>query len=294
MAGELVYWDGSNVTSVGAGSVPEVYRKEALLYRFAKAIGIKRVLNADAEVKAFGDIVNVRTLPALTVGDVTAASGALADVTDANDYYANAQITVNKWKYVAASIVDKAETQSMANLMMDFSRQMGEAIGENQDTYLFSLYASLTTNTVGDSTTGDTFTDGIILPAMQKLDDAKVPQGDRSWFVPPVAKTNLLTIDKFVWAYATGMQKGPQVVGMSALGELYGIPLYVTPLIATSGSIRKAMLLHKEAYGVATQKNFKMETFARTAFATKMAGSVLYGAAVVRENHGCLLNVKAS
>lgn len=269
-------------------AIPEVWRRKTLLFRYAKSRLYGFVLHADDEVKGFGDIINIRTLPSVTVNDV----GASGSVTNQALTYTGNTITVNKWKEATIDVVDKAQKQSLVDLLEDFSQQFGAAIAAQQDGDLTGLHGSITTNTVGATAAPlDPLSDDLILSAIQKLDDLDVPQEDRCWFFAPVAKKHLLKLDKFTLSYATGASKGGQVTG--ELMDLYGYPLKLTTKIATSTS-RKNLLLHKECLGAATQKNFTIEKLARVKKSTPISGDVLYGVAALREDHGVVINTATS
>jgi len=291
--------------NLAAAAIPEVWRRKALLARYAKSWCYSRVLHVDEVVRQMGDIVHIRTLPSVTVNDVGSTNGS---VTNQALSYTDTTLTVNKWKEATIDVVDKANAQAIVDILSDFSQQFGAAIAQQQDVDLFTLVAALTTNTVGSTTAGqeEQLSDELILGAIQLLDDLNVPEDDRSWFLPPVARKQLLRLDKFSLAYATGINAAAvqgyaknQNMGEAGsqrkpLGELYGIPVMISSKIATSGNIRQAGLIHKECLAAATQKNFRIEKLARVRKSTPISGDVLYGVATIRDNHGVLVNLKSS
>ena len=273
-------------------AIREIWRLTALKALFAKMVAKNRILSVTEEISQMGDIVHIKINPTPTVGDITAATGAF---TAEAVTITNADITINKWKYVAHDVVDIADIQSDIDLYNNFSQAFMPALGEQIDTDILALQSSLTTNAaIGDSTTGEAFGDNIILPASLILDDLKISMEDRSWIVPPVARTQLLKQDKWVDADKMGFDKSAKTTGFSGGLDLFGTPMYISPLVVTSGSLRKAILFHREAMGVGIQRNINIEKFARTQFSTPFAGSVLYGVGVVRNNHGQVCNIKST
>ena len=271
-------------------AIREIWRLTALKALFAKMVVKNRILSVTEDIAQMGDIVHIKINPTPTVGDITAASGAF---TAEQVTISNADITINKWKYVAHDVVDIADIQSDIDLYNNFSQAFMPALGEQIETDILALHSSLTTNTaIGDATDGDAFGDGVIIPAGLVLDDLKISLEDRSWVIPPVAVSQLLKNDKWVDADKMGFDKSARTTGFSGSLDLYGTPMYRTPLVATSGNLRKAILFHKEAMAVGIQQNIKIEKFARTQFSTPFAGSVLYGVGVVRNNHGQVCNIK--
>lgn len=267
--------------------IPEVWVKEALLARYAKSVLYGRVLHKDDAVRQMGDIIHIPTMPTVSTNAVTSVGGVTNQALTPTD----STITVNEWREVTIDVVDRANIQSHSDLMSLFTPAFGSAVGVYQDDTMFDDHASFTG--VGNATSGVVFNDDLILAAMQALQDNDVPDEDLSWYIPPVAIKQLLKNDKFVLALNRGDGKGLQVVGPKALGELYGIPLYRSSRVVTSGEMRKGLLLHKEAIGAATQKNFRIETLARVRKSTPISGDILFGEAVLRASHGRTLNIDA-
>ena len=240
-----------------------------------------------------GDIVHVKINPVPTVGDITAGTGAFTAETVT---IGNVDLTVDKWKYVAHDVVDIAEIQSDIDLIQNFSQAFIPALGEQIDTDILALQSSATTNAaIGNATTGAVFGDEVMIPGALVLDNLKIEQENRSWFIPPVASAQLQKNDKWVDADKTGLPKTVRTTGFLGL-DLYGVPAFRTTQVATTanGQVRKAMLLHRDGLMVAIQRNMKTERFARTQFSTPFAASVLYGVAIGRNNHVQVCNVKSS
>lgn len=277
-----------------ANSVPKLFRAKALKARYAASKVWKLCLNGvegDALVKGnitkMGDTVRFQIFPTLTVYDVSTADGSFTNNQVTPSY---ADITINKWKAVPADLVDIAATQSVLDWEMEFSNAFGEAISEAQDTDVIGLVSSLTTNDIGAA--NQPMADGLILFAIRKLDDLKIPQSDRHWVLSPTAAGDLLALDKFSLANTTGFAKGVQV-GDGRLTGLYGSDVTVSPLVATSSSARLNFYFHKEAFGVVMQRDFKIEKLARTKLSQPYVGSALYGVATLRDNHAVIVRTQA-
>lgn len=270
-------------------AITEQWRLVALKALFQKMVIKNRILNVTQDISEMGDIVHVKINPVPTVGDITANTGAF---TAEAVTITNVDLTVDKWKYVAHDVVDVADIQSDIDLIQNFSQAFVPALGEQIEDDIFALHSSATSNTaLGDGTNGDAFGDGIIVPAGLVLDDLKIEKANRSWFIPPSSVAQLQKDDKWVDAHKTGLPKSVRSTGFLNL-DLYGVPAFMSTQIATSGSIRKGMLLHRDGLMVAIQRNMKMEKFARTAFSTPFASSVLYGVAIARNNHTQVCNLK--
>lgn len=282
-------------STAASGSYPKLLRATALEARYAKGKVWTRVLNGvegdgfvSGNIKKFGDTVTFQVFPTLTVGDINVDSGALANqvVTPTQ-----ASITINKWKGITASIVDITDIQSVLSWESELSKNFGGAISEQQDNDILSLVSGLTSNTALGG--ASPLTDPLVLQAQRTLDDAKIPQDDRTWVLAPSAETDLLALDKFVLAQNTGYDKGLQVEN-GHLQSLYGTKVVVTPLVATSAGVRQNVLMHRQTFGVAMQRDFKIEKFARVQFTQPYGASALYGVAELRDGHGIMVQSLAA
>lgn len=272
-------------------AIREIWRLVALKALFAKMVAKNRILSVTEDIAQMGDILHLKINPKPTVGDITAATGAF---TAEAVTITNVDLTVNKWKYVAHDVVDITDAQSDIDLIQNFSQAFVPALGEQIETDIFGLHSSATTNAaIGDALDGTPFGDDIIIPAQLVLDNLDIEMEDRSWFLPPVAVAQLQKNDKWVDADKTGLPKTVRTTGFLNL-DLYGVPAYRSTKIATSGNIRKAMLVHRNGLMVGIQRNIKTEKFARTQFSTPFAASVLYGVAIARNNHNQVCNVKST
>lgn len=282
-------------STAASGSYPKLLRAEALKARYAKGKVWKRCLNGvegDALVKGsinkFGDTVTFQVFPSMATGDINTDTGALANTTAT---LTNVSITINKWKGIKVDLVDIADFQSVLNWESEFAKGFGDSISEQQDTDVVALVNGLTSNTAIGGL--QPLTDGLILQAQRTLDDAKIPMDDRTWLLAPSAETDILALDKFTYANATGLDKGLQVEGGRLTG-LYGTQVVVTPLVTTTSGQRENCLFHKEAFGVVMQRDFKIEKFSRTQFSQPYGASALYGVAELRDSHGIRVLTLAS
>jgi hypothetical protein len=266
-------------------AVPAWLRAIALEARYAKKRVWSHCFNAvegDPEVQGkitkAGDRVTIQIFPSFSATDISTTDGSS---TDTETSPTAKSVTINKWKNVSATLVDIVDYQAIIDWETNFAKGFGGAIAQIQEDDLLALVAALTTNV---DSTGGSFTDAKVRAAQAVLDDGEVPKDGRCWAICPQAHSDLLNIDKFVLANTTGFSKGI-AVGDGRVVGLYGTPVEVTSRITTTSSKRDNVLFHKEAFGVITQKDFKLEKFARTQYATRYGGSALYGVATLRDNH---------
>ena len=276
-------------------TVPKWLRTRALKARYAASKVWKHCFNAVegdplvvGNIKRAGDTVTLQIFPAFTPTAISTTDGSM---TDTEVSPTAKSVTINSWYNVSANLVDIVDFQSILQWEAEFSEGFGKAIGQKQDDTVLALVYALTTNIVGSANA--VLDDPLILLAQRKLDDLEVPKDDRCWAIAPVGHATLLGTDKFTLANVTGFTKGVQVEGGRIVG-LYGTPVEVTSRIAksTAGQYDN-VLFHREAFAVVMQRDFKIEKFARTQYATKYAGSALWGVATVRDDHAVWVKTAA-
>jgi len=267
-------------------AVPAWLRARALKARYAASKVWKHCLNGiegDPMVKGnitrAGDRVTFQIFPELTPSDISTTDGTF---TDTEISPTAKSVTINKWKNVSANLVDIVEAQAILQWEAEFADAFGKAISQIQDSDILDLVPSLGSYTIQDA---GPMSDSKVLLAQRYLDDGDVPKDDRCWVLAPVAHADLMAIDKFTLANTTGFSRGIQV-GDGRIVGLYGTPVEVSTEVYTTSSKRDNVLFHRECFGVVMQKDFKMEKFARTKYATNYAGSALYGVAELRDDHG--------
>ena len=276
-------------------SYPELWQAETLKARYAKAVLVGWVHHADEIVNKPGDTVNVDIMPTVAVNDV----GASGSVTNQELSLSQVQVIVDKWKEATVDIVDKAVRQSVHDLIKDFSGSFGAALAQKQDEDGFALYSELTTTAVGDTAAPTPMDDEMVRAAMFVLEDADILTDanwdECRWFLRTRAELDLLGLARFSEAQNTGFAKGVQVDKGRMVG-LYGLGVSKTSRVTRTGTpaVYKNLLLHKQAFAVATQKNFEIQRFAKTKLSTPINGNILYGWKTVRTDHGIVVNSAAA
>ena len=128
-----------------------------------------------------------------------------------------------------------------------YTDDAGNALAEQVDQDLHLLGAGLQGSTAystavigGDGSTvfdptastntgnGTTLTDAGIREMIQVLDDADVPQSERVIVIPPVERNTVMGIARFTEQAFTGEVGGSNTIRNGMIGELYGIPVYVS------------------------------------------------------------------
>lgn len=266
-------------------TVPDIVRETALKARYAAAKVAKRVLTVDADVAKKGDRVSLPLMPSLSVNDV----GSGGSVTRQQLSITAPEVVVDKHKECTVDVEDIATRQSAISILKEFSSAMGAALAAQQDSDLGALYSTLTGQTaVGSATSPEPMDDDMLRLALQQLDNDDIPREDRVWVLSPSAHNDLLALARFTEAQNTGFARGVQVAD-GRVSKLYGADVLVTTKVATTSQARANLLIHKEALGMATQKNFTITHLAKVQLSEAVTGSVLYGVKVVRSDHGVVI-----
>lgn len=273
--------------------IPELWRSKMLEGRYAAMKIGKRVLSVDGDVSAQGDILHIQIEPTVSVNNV----GSSGSVTNQALTPTEAQLTVDKWKECTITVVDKAQKQSIVDLLTAFTPAFGKAMGAQIDTDLAALYTDIT-NTVGNTSAPlQPVDEDMLVAAVRKLLDANVPiedPNDISFAFHTSMWGVLKKIPAFNHANLTGKSEGGQLT--VPVPDLYGIPVLFSTTIASTGTpaYRNNLLFHKQAFAFGMQKNFNVETLARVSKATPVSGDALYGVKTVRADHACILATDAS
>jgi N4-gp56 family major capsid protein len=225
-------------------------------------------------------------------------------------------ITINQhWEY-SRLIEDIVEAQALSSLRQFYTDDAGYALGRQVDTSLVQLGRSVqggngtaayngafsgadgTTAYVAGANTGvGALTDAAIRRSIQRLDDQDVPMDGRFLLVPPSTRNTMMGIARFTEQAFVGEQGGGNTIRNGEIGNVYGIPVFVTTNAdTTSGSTatRICLLGHKdfavlvEQMGVRTQTQYKQEYLG-----TLFTADVLYGVGELRDGAAVALAVPA-
>jgi len=147
---------------------------------------------------------------------------------------------------------------------------------------------------------GSALTDAGIRRAIQSLDDANVPARMRSLIVPPVEKRRLMGLARFTEQAFVGESGSSNTIRNGLIGDIYGIPVYVSTNIPTVDSsdctsYRPCLLLQREAMVLAEQLSPRSQSQYKQEFlADLFTVDTIYGLGVPRPEAGVVLMVPAA
>lgn len=274
----------ANITvTTAAQFIPEIWSPEVRRAVESNLVAAKLVLrDYEGEITKKGDTVHVVDISNLTVGDKSAGT----DVTYEAITEAKTSIVIDKHKYAAFQLEDIVAAQSSVNLLQEYSNKVGYGLSKQIDTDLLGLYTGFS-QSVG--TDGTDVTAANFLSAIQYLDLADAPETDRAAVFTAGQKKAFLNVDQFVRYDATGIggQQNPIIRGQ--FGELYGVRVFFTTNVTTTGSPAgdHNLVFHKEAMALAIQKDIRVQSqYDIDALADKVVGDVLYGVKEYRDTFG--------
>ena len=270
-------------------TIQDTVRSTALKALYAKSKAMQAVMNVTKDIPDGSDRVSIPIWPSLTTFAVTEGDGSLNSGAAAAITFSAPEVVVNNWRGVPAEFTKRGIKQSKVALMQGFATESGRALAEYIDLTVFALESSLTTYTdAGSSATA--LNDSLLRSMKGSLDDADVDEDGRHWVIHTVGNNQLLGDPRFSEAQNTGFSRGLQVdQGRTKITHLFGHPVVVSTQVAEVASAKQNMLIHKEAIGLAIQKNFMVHTgtgVANFKLTDIAIAEVLFGTAVVRSPVG--------
>ena len=298
-------------TTTAATFIPEVWSDE-IVASYKKSLVAANLFKKMSFKGKKGDTVHI---PSPTRGDASAKT-ANTQVNLLAATEGEVVITINQhWEY-SRLIEDIVEAQALSSLRSFYTDDAGYALGRQVDTSLIRLGRSVqggggtaaysgafsgadgtTAYNAGANTGSGALTDAAIRRSIQRLDDQDVPMDNRFLIVPPSTRNTLMGIARFTEQAFVGEQGGANTIRNGEIGNVYGIPVFVTSNAdTTSGSTatRICLMGHKdfavlvEQMGVRTQTQYKQEYLG-----TLFTADVLYGVGELRDNAAVALAVPA-
>lgn len=287
-----------------AAFIPKIWSDEVIA-----AYKSNQVMAANVRTMAFsgkkGDTIYV---PQPVRGTATAKAENTA-VTVQNNTDPKLSIVIDQHFEYSRMIEDITATQALESMRRFFTDDAGYALATNVDNALLALGKSVgdgdasdwvhsgsfysnagtSISLMADDTVAaaDDISDLVIRGMLQKQDDADVPMTERFWVIPPVAKNDMLGIERF--SSSDFVNNKP--VGTGSIGNIYGCEFFVStnvPVIETAAAnsagddVRGTILAHKDSFilveqvGVRSQTQYKQEWLANLFTSDRLYGVKTY------------------
>jgi len=227
-------------SSSGGYFIPELWAPRIQVKFYAKS-AFREISNTmyEGDIKKFGDVVNIRTYPSITIGNYVKGQALDIQVPSSTP----TSLTINKGKYFNVLVDDVDEAQSDINLLDEFAKAAGEdiAVAIDRDV-LQNVYSSADTDNVG--TTAGVSSGGFdlgestdpvlltkvnildtIVDANSVLDEQNVPDDER-WIVLPPIFTNLISKSDLKDCSMTGDKES--IIRNGKIGKIDNMTIYMS------------------------------------------------------------------
>ena len=298
----------NTVTLSNAGTfIPELWSDE-IIAAYKSNLVIANLVNKMPMTGKKGDTLHI---PKPNRG-AASAKDAADTVTIQQTANSEIQVLINKHYEYSRLIEDITEVQALDSLRRFYTDDAGYALALQVDNDLFTLGKSLgdgdgsswvhsasyqiNTSTAAleafdDDGAADlgAFGDAAFRNMIQKLDDQDVPMDNRVLVIPPSIRNVIMGENRYNSAdFVNG-----RGVNTGQIGQLYGIDVYVTTNVPSTGTAATAMfLLHKDAFVLAEQMAVRSQTQYKQEFlANLFTADTLYGVQTLRPENGIVVSV---
>lgn len=292
--------------------IPELWSDDVIA-AYKKNLVLANLVTKISHNGKKGDTIHI---PIPTRGSASAKT-AETQVTLIANTETKKSVSIDKHYEYSRMIEDIVGVQAIDSYRAFYTDDAGYALATLVDDQLFAIAEGLQGGTVGgtgaalwekaviggDGSTlytgaasnSSALTDVGIRKMIQTLDDADVPQTDRSLIIPPVERNTLMGLARFTEQAFVGEVGPGNTIRNGIIGNLYGIDVVVTsnsPTINTSD--RVGLLLHKDALvfieqmGVRTQTQYKQEYLGDL-----FTADTIFGVGELRDNAGIAFVVDA-
>jgi hypothetical protein len=220
-------------------------------------------------------------------------------------------VSLNKHYEYSRLIEDILDKQAITSMRSFYTDDAGYALAKQVDTDLWTQTYALQggdgaaayhgdkavigsdgSTLFSSSQAGVAIADAGLRKVIQTLDDADVPMEDRFLVVPPVEKKNLTGIARFTEQAFTGEVAGGNTIRNGLIGDLYGIPVYVSTNSPTNNSSRACLLAHRSAMVLAEQQSVRSQTqYKQEYLGDLFTADTIYGTGELRNDAGILIAV---
>ena len=220
-------------------------------------------------------------------------------------------VPIDKHYEYSRFIEDITEVQALSSMRRFYTDDAGYALAKQVDTDMVQLGRVMNGGTAdntydagyigsdGETTyTGSNaaaLTDIAVRNMIQKLDDQDVPTSGRFFLIPPAARNTLMGLDRYTAMDFVGEAASANTIRNGQIGNLYGIPVYVTSNADTAtGTDRVCLMGHKDAAVLVEQLNVRSQTqYKQDYLSTLYTSDTIYGVKELREDSAFALVVPA-
>ena len=300
---------GSNhvTNTTGASFIPEIWSDE-IIAAYKKSLVAANLFKKMSFTGKKGDTIHI---PSPTRG-VASLKAAETQVTLQAATETEVNVLVDKHYEYSRLIEDITEVQALSSLRRFYTEDAGYALSKQVDSSLIQLGRTFnggsgvtyggayiggdgTTAYTSGSSNASALTDAAIRRTIQRLDDNDVPMDGRFFLIPPSARNTLMGLDRYTEQAFVGEVGNGNTIRNGEIGNLYGIPVFVSSNCDTAtGGARIALLGHKDAAVLVEQQGVRSQTqYKQEYLGTLYTADTLYGVKELRDNACFALAVPA-
>lgn len=298
---------GANAVTVSVANnfIPEIWSDEIVAAYKKNLVAANLIKKMNFRGKK-GDTVHIPS-PARGAASAKVAANAVTLQASTNTDIA---VLINQHYEYSKLIEDIAEVQSLASMRQFYTDDAGYALAKQVDNSVIQLGRGVnggdgTADYTGafsgaDGTTAYTgtagaLTDAAIRRSIQRLDDNDVPMDGRFLIVPPSSRNTLMGLARYTEQAFVGEVGSANTIRNGEIGNLYGIPVFVSSNAdtATDGD-RICLLGHKEFAVLVEQQGIRAQTQYKQEFlGTLFTSDTIYGVKELRDGSAVALAVPA-
>lgn len=300
---------GSNQVTIttAATFIPEIWSDE-IVAAYKKNLVAANLFKKMSFVGKKGDTVHI---PSPTRGTAT-LKAENTQVTLQAATESDVAVSIDKHYEYSRLIEDIVEVQALSSLRRFYTDDAGYALAKQVDTSLIQLGRTFNGGSGatysgayigGDGTTAynsgtpnaSALTDAAIRRTIQRLDDNDVPMDGRFFLIPPSARNTLMGLARYTEQAFVGEAGNGNTIRNGEIGNLYGIPVFVSSNADTAtGAARICLLGHKDAAVLVEQQGVRSQTqYKQEYLGTLYTADTLYGVKELRDSSCFALAVPA-
>ncbi len=285
---------GATVGTDGYITLMQMYAASTLAARYDPCMAYKYArMPLDEQLNTIkrGDRVNIEMDPEMTVGSVTAATGA---VTVNAPYFVQKSVVFDQWKDVTIGQTRQAGVQQSQDAIKKLAADQIKALQEDANEFFVGKFDDyLTTHTLGVggsiAPSASALNEAIKMLRSENLDPDNKHAREMVFVLPAEAADILAEDEKFYSNDKTGKMGG---AFMSPITTYRNIPVIFTNGCATVSSNKVGALFHRDAllFGVQFMDGFREKV--NLAYSDVLSAAWLYGAGAGKIELGVRLDFR--
>lgn len=273
--------------------VPEIWAKEIAANRTDNLV-LWPLINSQysSEISGKGDTLHIPFLDEIDDATTTNHVPGQDTPVDALDS-TTSPLYIDRYIRKGVGIQDALKAQSAYELRSPLQQRLSRFLDRAKDEEIMTkAVAGFTTTPIPATGTGGSVAFADIVDAATVLDEANVPEDDRYIVMNSRGRGDLRKIPEFTSYKETG-ESGLVKTKRGLVGELYGMPVYITNAIKANTEATPSfdfMVFHKSAIIGAAQHVPRVENNRNASKGQdEIFGSELFGVSVLRPDHGVLV-----